>query len=652
MKMIRKRNRGFRKQGTMFVHPDGYGFVSTDLPKDIFIPPKRMNGAMHGDLVMVDANTRDGKLYEGRVLKILQRTMKYVTGTVVREHGQLSCSPLDRHITFDLPFERGAKGLKDLKIGDVVRCEMITDVKGNNMARLHDRLGDRHTPDIDVKLIIAKHNLPYSFSNRTSSYASSIPHTISETERAKRHDLTGMPIVTIDGETARDFDDAVFVRKADHGYTLYVSIADVSHYVRMDDPVDAEAYTRGTSVYFPDRAIPMLPEVLSNDLCSLKPDEERLTITAEIRFDRNGKRLNYTVYPSIIKSSARLTYTMVRDMIEHRHLSISTGPAEHTRQHLLANLQVMNELALMLREHRMKNGSLDFDLPDIELTVDQYGDPQSVTRIERNIAHVIVEEFMLEANKVVAAYCTSTSHPFIYRIHEPPDRDKLYEFYLFMHNLGLKIPPFDSMDSLSIQIILDKVKDSNIEKVINYTLLRSMKQAKYSVENIGHYGLAFDLYTHFTSPIRRYPDLTVHRILKDLFARNMSKKRAEMWAPKLEDIAKHSSETERKAMDAERDLNKILIAKMLADKQDSPVLGYISGITGSGMFIEIEDFFIDGFLAFEDIPGDYYYSDTNRHVAIGKRTHRTFKIGQKVNVEIASIGRFTGEIKLGLARKK
>lgn len=646
--MIRNKIKSFKKQGTLFVHPDGYGFVSTDLSKDIFIPPKNLNGAMHGDIVMVDASTQDGKMYEGKVLKIVQRTMKYITGTVTREHGQFYCSPLDKHVTFDLPFE---KGTQRLKIGDVVRCEMVPDTKNNtkNRARLRERLGDRNTPDIDLKLIIAKHNLPFTFSQKTSAHASSIRHTISETERSQRHDLTGMPIVTIDGETARDFDDAVFVKKTDHGYTLYVSIADVSHYVKMDDPVDLEAYTRGTSVYFPDRAIPMLPEVLSNDLCSLKPGEERLTLTAEIRFDKNGKRLNYSVYPSIIKSSARLTYTIVSTMLGHKDTSAPKGTTTHN---LLANLQVMNELALMLREHRMKNGSLDFDLPDFELTVDQYGDLASVTRIERNIAHLIIEEFMLEANKVVAAYCTSSSHPFIYRIHEPPDRDKLYEFYLFMHNLGLKLPSFDSMDSLSIQSILNKVKDSNLEKVINYTLLRSMKQAKYSVENIGHYGLAFDLYTHFTSPIRRYPDLTVHRILKDLFGKNMSKPRVQMWSSKLEDIAKHSSDTERRAMDAERDLKKILIAKLLMERQDRPVYGYISGITGSGMFVEIEDFFIDGFLAFEDISGDYFYSDTNRHIATGKRTHRTFKIGQKINVQILNIERFTGDIKLGFVQKK
>ncbi len=646
--MIRKKIKSFKKQGTLFVHPDGYGFVSTDLSKDIFIPPKNLNGAMHGDIVMVDASTQDGKMYEGRVLKIVQRTMKYITGTVTREHGQFCCSPLDKHVTFDLSFEKGTQGLK---IGDVVRCEMVPDTKHNakNRARLHERLGDRNTPDIDLKLIIAKHNLPFTFSQKASAHASSIRHTISETERSQRHDLTGLPIVTIDGETARDFDDAVFVKKTDHGYTLYVSIADVSHYVKMDDPVDLEAYTRGTSVYFPDRAVPMLPEVLSNDLCSLKPGEERLTLTAEIRFDKNGKRLNYNVYPSIIKSSARLTYTIVSTMLGHKDTS---APKGNTTHNLLANLQVMNELALMLREHRMKNGSLDFDLPDFELTVDQYGDLASVTRIERNIAHLIIEEFMLEANKVVAAYCTSSSHPFIYRIHEPPDRDKLYEFYLFIHNLGLKLPSFDSMDSLSIQSILNKVKDSNLEKVINYTLLRSMKQAKYAVENIGHYGLAFDLYTHFTSPIRRYPDLTVHRILKDIFGKNMSKPRVQMWSSKLEDIAKHSSDTERRAMDAERDLKKILIAKLLMERQDRTVYGYISGITGSGMFVEIEDFFVDGFLAFEDISGDYFYSDTNRHVATGKRTHRTFKIGQKINVQILNIERFTGDIKLGLVQKK
>lgn len=640
--MVSKNIKGFKKQGTLFVHPDGYGFVSTDMPKDVFIPPKYLNGAIHNDTVMISVSSRDGKLYEGKVLKIVQRNMKYIVGTVEREHGQLFCSPLDKHITFVLPFEKGTRGLND---GEVVQCELINDEKGNRKARLFQRLGDDNTPEIDLKLVIAKHNLPSLFSRNASLHAASLKYSLSNAERSARHDLTNMPIVTIDGDDAKDFDDAVFVKKTANGYILYVSIADVSHYVKMDDPVDIDAFERGTSVYFPGKVLPMLPEELSNDLCSLKPHEDRLTLTSEIAYDKSGKRLSYRIYPSIIRSSARLTYTLVRDILEQRNKST------FIKGDLSDNLQVMWDLASMLREHRLKNGSLDLDLPDIELTLDKYGVPESITRKERNIAHMLIEEFMLEANRVVATYGTSDAHPFIYRIHEQPDHDKLYEFYLFVHNLGLKMPAFEKFDSISLQQVLDKVKDTKLEKVINYTLLRSMKQAKYAVENTGHYGLAFDLYTHFTSPIRRYPDLTVHRMLRDLFTHTMSKKRSQMWTVKLEEIAKHSSETERNSMDAERDLYKILTAKMLMEKQNIPLQGYISGITGSGLFVEIEDFFIDGFLAFEDIPHDYFYSDTARHIAIGKKTGRTFKIGQKVPIQITNIERFTGKIKLETVKK-
>lgn len=635
--MISKKTKGFKKQGTLFVHPDGYGFVSTDMDKDIFIPPKHMHGAIHGDTVSVIAKSSDGRLYEGRIIDIIERPLKYITGTVVREHGQFFCSPLDRHITFDLPFEKGTKGLAE---NEVVRCEMINDAKGNRKARLAERIGNENTPDIDVKLVIAKHNLPHVFSRKAASHAASIRYGLSAAERAKRRDLTGMPIVTIDGDDAKDFDDAVFAVKTGSGYTLYVSIADVSHYVKMDDPVDAAAYERGTSVYLPGRVIPMLPEELSNDLCSLKPEVERLTMTAEIRFDRNGNRTGYNIYQSIIRSAARLTYTGVKNMLEHGHEGMQA------KRGLPGHLRVMRELASLLRQNRIKNGSLDFDLPDIELLLDRYGTPESVVKRERNIAHIIIEEFMLEANKVVAARCTSKSYPFIYRVHEPPDRDKLYEFYLFVHNLGLKVPPFDNMDSASLQRLLDEVKDSRFEKVINYTLLRSMKQAKYTSQNIGHYGLAFDLYTHFTSPIRRYPDLTVHRVLRDVITGAMSAGRAQMWASKIDAIAKQSSDTERRSMDAERDLNKILIANLLIEKQDVPISGFVSGITGSGLFVEIEDFFIDGFLAYDDIPNDYFYADTTRHMAIGKRTGRAFKIGQRINIRITGIQRFTGDIKL------
>ncbi len=642
MKIVRKNIKGFKKQGTLFVHPDGYGFVSTDMPKDVFIPPKYLNGAIHSDTVMISVSTHDGKLYEGKVLKIVQRNMKYIVGIVEREHGQLFCSPLDKHITFVLPFEKGTRGLNE---GEVVQCELINDDRGNRKARLFQRLGNDTTPDIDLKLVIAKHNLISAFSRNASQHAASLKYNLSNAERSARHDLTALPIVTIDGDDAKDFDDAVFVKKTANGYTLYVSIADVSHYVKMDDPVDIDAFERGTSVYFPGKVLPMLPEELSNDLCSLKPYENRLTLTSEIRYDKSGRRSSYSIYPSVIRSSARLTYTSVKDILEHKDRS-TTIEGE-----LQNNLQVMRELASLLREQRLKNGSLDLDLPDIELTVDKFGAPESISKKERNIAHILIEEFMLEANRVVATYGTSDSHPFIYRIHEQPDHDKLYEFYLFVHNLGLKIPAFEKFDSLSLQNILDKVKDTKLEKVINYTLLRSMMQAKYDVANIGHYGLAFDLYTHFTSPIRRYPDLTVHRLLRDLFTHSMSKKRAQMWTSKLEDIAKHSSETERNAMDAERDLYKILTAKMLMEKQNRPLQGYISGITGSGLFVEIEDFFIDGFLAFEDIPHDYFYSDTARHIAVGKKTGRTFKIGQKIEIQITNIERFTGKIKLETVNK-
>lgn len=642
MKMIRKSQKSLKKQGTLFVHPDGYGFVSTDLPKDVFIPPNALHGAIHNDTVMITASTQDGKSYEGAVLKIVQRNMKYLVGIVEREHGQLFCSPLDKHITFTLPFEKGTRGLNT---GDVVRCEMIGDAKGNRKAKLVEKLGNESTPGIDLKLVIAQHNLPSVFSRGAAAHAASLKYSLSNAERSARHDLRSIPIVTIDGDDAKDFDDAVFVRKTGSGYTLYVSIADVSHYVRMGDPVDADAFERGTSVYFPGTVLPMLPEELSNDLCSLKPREDRLTLTAEIRYDHSGRRLNYSVYPSVIRSSARLTYTSVWDMLEKGGKPAGAGNG------LAGNLRIMRELAEMLRSKRLQDGSLDLDLPDVELTLDAYGIPESIAKKERNIAHIIVEEFMLEANRVVAAYGTSNAHPFIYRVHEQPDHDKLYEFYLFVHNLGLKIPAFEKFDSRSLQHLLDKVKGTKLEKVINYTLLRSMKQARYDVENIGHFGLAFDLYTHFTSPIRRYPDLTVHRMLRDLFTHTMNGKRAQMWSSRLEEIARHSSETERNAMDAERDLSKILIATLLTERQNTPLQGYISGITGSGLFVEIEDFFIDGFLAFDDIPNDYFYSDSARHMAIGKRTGRTFKIGQKITIRITRIDRFTGKIILEMAKK-
>lgn len=637
--MVRKKLKQVIKSGRLFIHPDGYGFVSTDLPKDVFIPRKYLNGAMHNDTVMISIHTNDSKSYEGKVLKIVQRNIKYVVGVVEKVHGKLFCYPLDKHLTFVLPLERGSE---EVNTGDVVQCEIIDYGKRTLTASLYKKIGNEHTPDIEQNIVIAKHSLSTQISKLAQKHVKSIRYILSDSERMRRKDLSSLPIVTIDNDDAKDFDDAVFVNKTSDGYTLYVCIADVSHYVKMDDPIDIDAFEKGTSVYFPNKVLPMLPEELSNDLCSLKPNEERLTVSVEIQYDNDGNGLMFTVYPSIIKSAARITYTQVKNLLETK------VKASLKEKELLRNLQVMQKLALKLRRHRMENGGLDLDLPDIELTLDQYGVPESISKKERNIAHTIIEEFMLEANKKIASFCTSTSHPFIYRIHEPPDNDKLYEFYLFIYNLGLKLPSFNNMDTKSIQHILESVKNTKLERVVNYTLLRSMKQAKYAVENIGHYGLAFDVYTHFTSPIRRYPDLTVHRILKDKLTNTMTKQRALMWASKLDEIARHSSETERRAMDAERELYKLLTAKMLLDKKSISMSGYVSNITSSGLFVEIEDFFIDGFLAFEDISKDYFYADTNRHIAVGRKTRQTFKIGQQLRIQIASISRFTGDIRLKL----
>ncbi len=640
--MGRKKFNSIKKEGRLFVHPDGYGFVATDMSKDVFIPKKHINGARHGDKVLIRAKSK-GELYEGEVLKILERKVKDIVGMVQKEQGRFMFFPLDKHFPFAVPVQKGTKNIKD---EDVVTCEILEAKHGNMYVKLNEVLGDEHSPDIDAKLVIKKNGLPFEFSKKAKEKVSSLRYGINASERFKRHDLTNMQIVTIDGENARDFDDAVFVKKASHGYSLYVSIADVSHYVKFSDPVDSDAYERGTSVYFPDRAIPMLPEELSNDLCSLIPHKERVTLTAEISYDNNGIRTGYDVYQSIIKSYARLTYTSVKEMLEN------SGDDTYKDHQLIRNLLTMKELALKLKQNRIAQGSLDLDLPEVELLIGLSGDIESIVKRERNVAHIIIEEFMLEANRVVAIMGTSTKHSFLYRVHDQPDREKLYEFYLFAYNLGIKLPVFESFDALSLQHILDEVKNTKHEKVINYTLLRSMKQAKYSTHNIGHYGLGFDLYTHFTSPIRRYPDLTVHRIIKNKLANNKESSRELFGQALLDTIANNTSETERRAMDAERDITKLLISKALKEMQDDIFTGYISGITKSGLFVEIENYFIDGFLSFDNIKGDYFYSDIQRYTAIGKRTGRMFKIGQKIKIEIEHIERFTGNITLRLAQNK
>jgi ribonuclease R len=470
-----------------------------------------------------------------------------------------------------------------------------------------------------------------------------VPEAVAKEELKDRVDLRSMPTVTIDGETARDFDDAVALRREGNNCRLWVSIADVSNYVTPGSALDRDAYLRGTSVYFPDRCIPMLPERLSNGICSLNPQVDRLTMTAEMLFDRSGDMLESCFYPSIIKSSARLTYTIVKQII------VDNDP-EVTDKHrpLVPMLLEMKELALILMEMRKKRGSIDFDLPEPEIIIGLTGQTEGIIRAERNLAHQLIEQFMLAANEAVAAYITDRGIPFLYRVHENPDPAKLISFQEFVYGFGYEFPLVEErVNPSDLQRLLEQANGKPEERMVNYALLRCMKQARYAAENLGHFGLASKCYCHFTSPIRRYPDLVVHRILRAALAQSPSRqgrgddshaaKQLAIATARLGETAEHTSKRERVAMEAERDVVELKKVQYMQQHLGEEFNGYISGVTAFGLFVELEELFVEGLIHISTLDDDLYTHLEKQHSLIGRRLKRVFRIGDRLRVKVAAV---------------
>ncbi|MEK7825445.1 MAG: ribonuclease R, partial [Nitrospirota bacterium] len=449
-----------------------------------------------------------------------------------------------------------------------------------------------------------------------------------------RADLRDLQTVTIDGERARDFDDAVSIEKLPDGrFRLFVHIADVSHYVTEGSALDLDAFGRGTSVYFPDAVIPMFPERLSNGICSLNPKVDRLTMTAEMHFDAEGNRTSYKIYDSVIKSNERMTYTAVRQILVDRDQDIIKR-----YKPMIQMFKMMEDLSRRLYSKRIRRGSIDFDLPEPEIVLDMQGEPVNIIREERNIAHRIIEEFMLAANETVAEHICRLEIPFLYRIHEEPNPEKMIAFSEFIHNFGLRLKVTGGIRPLTLSEILDRVKDTPEERLINHVLLRSMKRARYSAENLGHFGLAAEFYTHFTSPIRRYPDLIVHRIIREVGRKKaLARKRAEHWKEILPNIALQTSDRERLAMEAERESVNRQKVRFMADKEGEEHDGFITGVTAYGFFVELETLFVEGLVRVSTISDDYYVYHEKQHAFIGDHSQRIFRLGDKVRVRVKRV---------------
>jgi ribonuclease R len=776
--------------GRLNMHRDGYGFVipnagqRSSFAGDIYISPQSIGSAMHGDQVLVELGRKkdDGRV-EGKILRVLTRANPTVVGTFHYGTRNNFVTPIDEKVTKEIIIPRGMEwpSGEDHAVADTVikgkgyatqanqkthsSKASLSDAPDSEATDKHDRdrvygkeahrrewedlegvvvdveitswpspadnpkgrvveiLGYEDDFGVDVEIVIRKHHLPHHFPVEVLQEAEQFERTLGAGELSHRRDYRALPIVTIDGETARDFDDAVTVcRLADGNFQLQVHIADVAHYVREGSPIDLEARLRGTSVYFPDRAIPMLPMELSTDLCSLRPQVDRLVLSCVMEIDAQGEIVGYTLNEGIIRSAERMTYTNVNLILEG-----DQGLRQHYHKYVEV-FELMRELALILNRKRMRRGSIDFDLPEPVIEFDENGLMKGVTRSERNIAHRLIEEFMLSANECVASYLEKRKIASLYRIHEKPDPKRVYDFETiaatFGYSLGvgalpvkrvqlkaerhdrygsgrqaktIELPEEVHLTPRMYQKLTQKIAGKPEERILSYLMLRSLKQARYSEENEGHFALAAPAYTHFTSPIRRYPDLIVHRILKDVLSESPeredgsvsvgvaqgthsespspwskreaplspSKKKAgehekQKHAPlggpipedMLRDIAQESSQSERRADEAERELMEWKKIKFMEDRVGEDFQGLIVSVTKFGMFVELNDLFIEGLVPLATMSDDRYMYHENTRQIIGQRTRKTYSMGHPIHVFVDRIDEMQKRIQFGIVEER
>ncbi len=616
--------------GRIDVHPSGYAFVRPDDPdaEDVYVPERATRPAMHGDRVLVELERgRQRGRVQGRVQRVLEHGVHEVVGVYHAGRTTGVVIPQEPRITVTLVAPNAARG--DATDGDMVVARVVRwpGREPDAEVEITRVLGPAGDPRVETEAVIHTYGLPTSFPPDVLEAASHVPRRVTDAECAGRLDLRALPIVTIDGENARDFDDAVLVEPDGDGWRLTVAVADVAHYVQDGGPIDVEARARGTSVYFPDRVIPMLPEALSNEICSLRPDEDRLAMIVRMGFDERGRPTGATFHRGVIRSAARLTYTQVRQVLVDRDPAVrdALGP-------LVEPLERAETLARLLMKRRRARGAIDFDLPEAEILLDLRGRPENIVRAERSIAHQLIEEFMLAANESVARELGRRKLPAMHRVHAPPSASSLKDLARFLEGFGLRLDMKDGRTSpRAFQKVLDRAADKPEARLVHTVLLRSMQQARYSAEPQGHFGLATDDYLHFTSPIRRYPDLVVHRILDQALG-----------APgrppaDLADVADESSRRERLAMDAEREIVQLKKLQYMQDKVGQAYDGFVSGVTAFGMFVELTDVFVDGLVHISTLGDDFYEHREGQHLLRGRRTRRTFRVGDPIRVEVAGV---------------
>lgn len=621
--------------GQLEGHPGGYGFLLPENPEldDIYVSREDMNGAMHGDMVLVRPKVpaKGSSKAEGEVVRILKRSLKTVVGTVERGKQYSFVVPDDKRIFYDLyvPKEK-TNGAKN---GQKVVAKIIEwpQKRRNPVGEIVEILGYPEEPGIDILSIIKKYDLPLDFPEKVQKQVQQIPDEVLDEDLVDREDFRNQKIITIDGEDAKDLDDAVSIEVTDGGYRLGVHIADVSYYVKEKSPLDIEALKRGCSVYLVDRVIPMLPPKLSNGICSLNPRVDRLTMSVIIDFDKEANVKSYKITPGVIKTCERMTYTQVNKILEDKDEELI-----NRFNYLLDDLTAMRELAEKLTQKRFARGSLDFDIEEAKVILDEEGHPVDVVKEERRIGNRIIEEFMIAANEVVAEHIFWLKIPLIYRIHEDPDDEKIRSLKEFLYSLGYTLKGTQNLKPKSLQQILEKAKGKPEQRLINTMLLRSLKQARYSGMNSGHFGLASLYYTHFTSPIRRYPDLIVHRILRKQLNNEIDEKQEKKLSKMVEKVAKISSERERIAEEAERETVDLKIAEYMASKIGETYEAIVSGVTSFGVFVELDNT-VEGLVHVSNMEDDYYHFNEKSMALVGERTGRTFRIGDKVKVKVEHV---------------
>src|SRR5215204_5905679 len=637
--------------GRLQTHPRGFGFVTPDTGRDaqpdVYVSSANLKEALHGDRVVVRIERQQADRMEGRVIRILERANASMVGRFDRDESGLGfVVPFDKRLLTDVqvpPADAHGALPGAMVVAELTRWPSPTRPA---LGRIIEVLGPIDAPGVDTQIIIRKHNIPDVHGEEAIEEARRLGTVLRDRDLRDRTDFRPVPTVTIDGEHARDFDDAITLALLPNGhYWLGVHIADVSHYVEEGSALDQEAYERGTSVYFPERAVHMFPSDLATGLCSLKPHVDRLVQSCLMEVTPRGDVLRYEMHDGVIRSDARMTYTAVNAILTDKDPETI---AKH--RELVPMFELMGELFEVLNARRYRRGSVDFDLPEAQVILNEQGFITDIVASERNVAHRLIEEFMLLANETVAAHLENSNMPALYRIHEPPDPLKVLQFEEFISAFGFTLgaPESGAVKPKHFQRLVEKIKGNPAERPIAFLMLRTMQKARYDAMNVGHFGLAAPTYTHFTSPIRRYPDLVVHRLLREVRQSKVNDERKAELDEDLPEVGRHTSEMERRAAEAEREILQWKKVRFMADKVGDVFDGYITGVAPFGMFVELIEHYVEGLVHVSTMADDYYRFREQTHSLFGESTKKSYRLGDRVRVQIVRVDMERRQIDLGL----